>query len=388
MRTIGVVTVARSDYGLYRPILRELAAHPDLTLHLIVGGMHLSEEFGSTVGEIEQDGFAIADRVATPLESDAPAGIAAAIGFGIGGFAQSFARTRPDLLLVLGDRYEMLAAVTAALPFALPVAHVHGGESTEGLIDEGIRHAITKMSHVHFAATELYARRIVQMGEEPWRVHVSGAPGLDAIRELTPVPKAELERLVGLPIGDRSLLVTYHPVTLEYEHVERDLAAFLEALDSSGFDLVFTAPNADTNTRTVTQMIQSFIATRERAVLTPNLGSHGYLSMLGLVRGMVGNSSSGIIEAASFKLPVVNVGTRQQGRVRPRNVIDAGHEPAAILDAIRRATSDEFRASLADLQNPYGDGHAAERIVATLAAVPLDRTLIVKRFHDLQEAAG
>jgi UDP-hydrolysing UDP-N-acetyl-D-glucosamine 2-epimerase len=383
MRTIAVITVARSDYGLYRPVLDAITAHSALRLRLVAGGMHLSEEHGLTVREIEADGYIVAARIEAVPASDDPVAIAASIGASVVGFAEAFKRLRPDLVLVLGDRYEMLAAVVAALPLTLPVAHVHGGESTEGLIDEGIRHATTKLSHLHFAATEAYARRIVQMGEEPWRVHVVGAPGLDAIAGLEPLSLEELESLTGIALGEQTLLATYHPVTLEHEQVEDRVGGFLAALDRCGFDVLFTAPNADTRNRTVTRMIEAFVAEHPGSALVTSLGSRAYLSALIHVRALVGNSSSGIIEAASFRLPVVDVGRRQQGRLRAANVVHVEDEPAAIEAAIARATSSEFRAGLAGLVNPYGDGHAAERIVAELAGVPLDDRLLVKRFHDL-----
>jgi UDP-hydrolysing UDP-N-acetyl-D-glucosamine 2-epimerase len=386
MRKIAVVTVARSDYGLYRPILRELERRPELELQLVVGGMHLSERHGSTVEEIERDGWPIAARAAVPDDSDEPAGIAASIGASVAAFGRAYDVLRPNLLLLLGDRYEMLAAAVASLPFALPVAHVHGGESTEGLIDEAIRHAVTKMSHVHLAATEAYARRIIQLGEEPWRVHAVGAPGIDAIRETEPLGDTELDRLVGLAVGERTLLVTYHPVTLEPEHVEARVSALLEALAATDFDLVFTAPNADTHNGAVTRLIEQFVGERPGRVFARSLGSRGYLSLLRRARAMVGNSSSGIIEAMSFELPVVNVGMRQQGRLRALNVVDVGDDAAAIVAGIREATSDGFRAGLVGAENPYGDGHAAARIVDVLAALPLDERLLVKRFHDLPEA--
>lgn len=387
MRTIAVVTVGRSDYGLLRPVIRALTAHPALELHLLVGGMHFADERGRTIEEIERDGVPIGETVEIPLPSDEPLGIAEAMAEGTAAFARAYARRRPDLLLVLGDRYETHAAVTAALPFAIPVAHIHGGESTEGLIDEAIRHSITKMSHLHFVATEPYARRIRQMGEEPWRVAVSGAPGLDAVRVLEPLDARELEKRIGLRPGPRTLLVTYHPVTLDYERTEEQFGTVLAALDATGLDVVFTAPNADTRGRSVAVMIAEFAQGRGNVRVASSLGSQAYLSLLGRVGVMVGNSSSGIIEAASFRLPVVNIGPRQQGRLRPRNVIDCGYGVEEIRAAIERARRPAFRAGLADLENPYGDGHAAERIVETLAQVPLDRSLVVKRFVDLAAEA-
>jgi UDP-hydrolysing UDP-N-acetyl-D-glucosamine 2-epimerase len=384
VKRIAVVTVARSDYGIYQPVLAALAARGVDPL-LVVAGMHLEEEFGSTVDAIEANGWTIAARVPMSLQADDPVGVADAIGTGVEGFARAFEEIGPELVVVLGDRYEMLAAATAALPLTIPLAHIHGGESTEGLIDEAIRHSITKMSHVHFAATELYARRIVQMGEEPWRVHEVGAPGLDAIRTHEPLGDAQVDELLGGSMGERRLLVTYHPVTLEPDLVERRVASLLEALDASGLDLLFTAPNADTRTRTVARALEAFAADRPNALVVPSLGP-AYFDVLGRAVAMVGNSSSGLIEAASFGLPVVNVGIRQQGRVRAANVIDVGNEADEILAGIRRATAPSFRTSLEGLVNPYGDGHAAERIADVLVPLEPSPDLLVKRFHDLPAA--
>ena len=382
MRTIAVVTVGRSDYGLYRPVLRCLDAHPDLRPALVVGGSHLLAEAGSTIREIEADGFPIAARVEIDVDTGSPLGIARAIGAWTAAFAGALADTGPDIVLVLGDRYEMHAAALAALPLTLPVAHVHGGESSEGAFDESLRHSLTKLSHLHFPATELYGRRIVQMGEEPWRVTVAGAPGIDAIRALEPLSAEELEREHGVRAGEGTLLVTHHPETLAPALLERHYRALFSALDASGLDIVITAPNADTGSAAALRLVEEFAAERQRVTFVRSLGSRAYLTLLGSVAALVGNSSSGIIEAASFRLPVVNVGDRQRGRVRGRNVLDADATPDMIAAGIRRATSAEFRESLAGLENPYGDGHAAERIVGRLAEVPLERSLLVKRFHD------
>jgi len=383
MRTIGVVTVARSDYGIYRPVLRRIQRDSDLELLLFAGGMHLSPRFGKTVTAIIEDGFEVHERIEMLLSSDSPEGIAKSVGIGIVGFAQVYARSRPDMLLVLGDRFEMLAAAAAALPFNIPVAHIHGGESTQGAIDESIRHSITKMSHLHFASTETYARRIVQMGEEPWRVVVSGAPALDDIHGDGLLTPAELESRFGLDLSVPPLLVTYHPVTLEYERTEGQVTELLAALDECGRPAIFTYPNADTGNQAVIRLIEEFVADRSECRIVVNLGSIGYFSLMRCASAMVGNSSSGIIEAASFRLPVVNIGNRQAGRIRARNVIDVDYSRDAILDGIREAESSRFRASLSDLVNPYGDGHAAARIVDTLRSVPLGSSLLVKRFHDV-----
>ena len=382
MRTIGVVTGSRSDYGSVRPILRKIQESPQLRLHLFVTGMHLAYEFGLTVRMIEADGFKITDRIEMLLSSDTPAGIATSMGVGVTGFAQAYARVRPDLLVVIGDRFEMLAAALAALPFTIPVAHLHGGELTQGAIDDALRHSITKLSHLHFAATDDAARRIIQMGEEPWRVTVSGAPGLDTLRVATPLEPEALSAQYGLRLQDAPLLVTYHPVTLEHEQAEWQIRELLGALEACGFPLVFTAPNADTNGRLITRLIQEFVARAPAAWLVTNLGTAGYVSLMRQAAAMVGNSSSGIIEAPSFGLPVINIGTRQQGRLRAENVIDVGYRREEILDGIRRAVAPAFRARLRGLSNPYGDGHAAEAIVQRLREVSLDHALIVKRFAD------
>ena len=383
MRTVGVVTVARSDYGPYRPVLRRIQGDTELELLLIVAGMHLSPQFGMTVNAIEDDGFGVDERVEMLLSSGSPEGAAKSMGLGTVGFAQVYARNRPDILLVLGDRYEMLAAAAAALPFKIPVAHIHGGESTEGAIDESIRHSITKMAHLHFASTEAYAKRIVQMGEEPWRVTVSGAPALDNICQIELMSRADLESEYGLDLAVPPLLVTYHPVTLEHEQTEAQMAELLYALEGWRGSIVFTYPNADTGYHAIVRLVEDFVSRVPDANMIVNMGTTGYFSLLAQVSAMVGNSSSGIVEAASFKLPVVNVGSRQAGRIRPRNVVDVECSRYAIGEGIRQATSPETRDSLVDLVNPYGDGHAAKRIVERLRTVSLDSRLIVKRFHDV-----
>lgn len=387
VRTIGVVTVGRSDYGIYLPILRKIQEEPDLTLYLIVAGMHLSPEFGLTVQMIETDAFEIAERVEMLLSSDTPEGIAKSMGLGMIGFAQAYARFRPDILLVLGDRFEMHVAVVAALPFKIPVAHIHGGEVTEGAIDDALRHSITKLSHLHFVSTQEYARRVVQMGEEPWRVVVTGAPSLDNLRTLKLLSLGELGNRFGLRLARPPLLVTYHPVTLEYERTEWQVKELLRALEAFDLPIVFTAPNADTNRRVITRMIEEFIKGHPSAWLVPNLGSQGYFSTMACAAAMVGNSSSGIVEAPSFGLPVVNVGIRQQGRVRSANVIDVGYDRNEIITGIRQAIAPEFRARLRSLRNPYGDGRASDVIVKHLSETVLDEHLIIKRFADARTPA-
>lgn len=383
MRTIGVVTTSRSDYSYYLPLLRRIQSDSDLRLQLFVTGMHLAPEFGFTVRDIEADGFPIAERIEMLVASDTPEAIAKSMGLGTIGFAQAFARTRPDILVLLGDRFEMHAAAVAALPFTIPLAHIGGGESTEGLIDEPIRHSITKMSHLHFTTTEYYARRIIQMGEEPWRVTISGAPSLDNLHDLDWLSRSDLEARFGLDLDVSPLVVTYHPVTLEYEATEWQVTELLAALDKVGAPVIFTYPNADTWSRIIRRLIDVYVASHPNARVVVNLGTSAYFSLLRHCAAMVGNSSSGIIEAASFRLPVVNVGNRQQGRVRGPNVVDVGYEREAVLAGIRNVLDPGFRASLTDLVNLYGDGHAAERIVAVFKQVSLDMGLRHKRFHEV-----
>ena len=382
MRHIAVVTGSRADYGIYTPILRRLGDEPSVAAFLLVTGAHLSKDFGMTVQAIEADGFEIAERIDMEIGPDTPAAIARSTALALSGFAAAFERRRPDLLIVLGDRLEMLAAAVASLPFNIPVAHIHGGEATEGAIDDAVRHALTKLSHLHFVALEAYADRVIQMGESPWRVTVSGAPGLDHLNDFIPLSPAELERECGVRVADTTLLVTYHPVTLEYGQAAWQMTELLAALREVGAPVVLTFPNADTSSRAIIEAARRYVSEAGNAQLTASLGTRGYLSLMSHASAMVGNSSSGILEAASFGLPVVNVGTRQQGRVRGKNVLDVGYTRAEIAAAIRTALSQEFRASLSDLVNPYGDGRAAERIVERLRSVELGAALLRKRFHD------
>jgi UDP-hydrolysing UDP-N-acetyl-D-glucosamine 2-epimerase len=388
MRTIGVVTTSRADYGIYQPVLRAIGEQTDLQCWLYVTGMHLAPEFGRTVQWIEKDGFEIAERVETLLSSDSPEGIAKSMGLGTIGFAQAYARRRPDILLVLGDRFEMHAAVVAALPANIPVAHIHGGETTQGAIDEALRHAITKMSHLHFPATERYARRIRQLGEEPWRITVAGAPALDHLRTMPLLSREEIAERFHVVVHEGLLLATYHPVTLEHEGAAEQASEWLAAVEASGRPVVFTMANADTNGRVINAMIRRYVADHPAAQMVDNLGLQGYFSVMALAAAMVGNSSSGIVEAASFKLPVVNVGPRQEGRLAAANVLHVDCRKEAILRGIAAAAAPEFRAGLCDLVNPYGDGRAAGRIVDRLRTVELDGRLIQKRFHDLPADAG
>ncbi|HMH12524.1 MAG TPA: UDP-N-acetylglucosamine 2-epimerase [Edaphobacter sp.] len=383
MRIIGVVTTSRADYGSYRPLLEGIRNDPELRLRVLVSGMHLSPECGLTVKEIEKDGYEIAERIETLLSSDTPEAISKSVGLGVIGFAQVFSRWRPDILIVLGDRFEMHAAALAALPFKIPIAHISGGELTEGAIDDVLRHSLTKLSHLHFPATEEYRRRIIQLGEEPWRVVTSGEPSLDNLRTLTSLTRRELEDRYSLQISVPFLLMTYHPVTLEYEQTEWQIVELLTALREVGLPVIFTLPNADTGNHIIREKICQFVSESPSSSLVDSFGTHAYFSLMSLATAMVGNSSSGIVEAASFHLPVVNIGTRQQGRVRARNVIDVGNHREEIRAGTMTAIGPEIRSTFADLVNPYGAGNACPIIIRHLKGAPLGDALIRKKFHDL-----
>jgi len=384
MRTIGIVTTSRADFGIYRPLVRLILQDPALRLHLVVSGTHLSPEFGSTIREIEDEGIPVGDRVAMLLSSDSPEGIAKSMGLGVIGFAQSYAMNRPDILLVLGDRFEMHAAALAALPFKIPVAHIHGGEITEGAIDDALRHSITKLSHLHFVSTKEYAQRVMQLGEEPWRVTVSGAPSLDNLRDFEPLELDELEARVGMALTKRGfLLVTFHPVTYEYERAVEQSEELLAAIDAVEMPALITLPNADTAGRQVRDRLLKYASSNFKAGAVENLGTQAYFSAMSYAAAMVGNSSSGLLEAPSFGLPVVNIGTRQAGRLTSPNVVDAQCKRKDIQSSILRAVSAEFRKSLKNMSNPNGDGLASESIIGRIKEVQIDDELIIKRFHNL-----
>lgn len=383
MRTIGVVTVGRSDYGIYLPVLRRIQADPELRLHLMVSGAHLAPGFGLTINAIQADGFEINERIEMLLASDSPEGIAKSIGIGVMGFAQSFARFRPDILLVLGDRFEMYSAALAALPFNIPVAHIHGGEVTQGALDDALRHSLTKLSHLHFVSTTEYARRVAQLGEEAWRITVSGAPSLDNLHSMELPTREQLEARFEFKLQPAPLLVTFHPVTLEFDRTEWQTAELMAALAELDMPVIFTMPNADTKNGIIREFIKHYVETHSSAWCVENFGTQDYFGAMRFAAAMVGNSSSGIIEAPSFDLPVVNIGTRQTGRVRANNVIDVGYTRAEIVAGVQRAIKPGFRESLRDLMNPNGDGHAAERITEGLKTVALDYHLTQKNFRDL-----
>jgi UDP-hydrolysing UDP-N-acetyl-D-glucosamine 2-epimerase len=377
-RKIAVITSSRADYShLYWP-LHDLAAHPEVELQLIAMGPHLSPAFGSTVQEIERDAFPVAGHVECLLSSDSDIGMAKTIGVAVLGLADLLGKLRPDLLLLIADRYEMLAPASVALALRIPIAHIEGGEISEGAIDDAVRNALTKMSHIHFTTTQNARARVIAMGEEPWRVHRSGAPSLDHLRRSRLLTRYEVEKKLGLDLARPTLLVTYHPVTLLRETTSEADALFTALAQVEG-QIVFTYPNADAGSHRLIERAKAFAAANPQARVFINLGAITYWSLLRQVDVLAGNSSSGIMETASFALPTVDIGMRQQGRERGRNVLNATPHADAILEKITEARSAAFRASLDGMENPYGDGHASEKIVEVLTTVPLTQDLLIKR---------
>ena len=380
MRKICVATGSRADYGLLHWVMHAIRGSKVLELQVVASGMHLSPEFGLTVRGIEADGFAVDARVDMQLTSDSGPGIGKSIGLGVIGFADTFATLAPDILVVLGDRFETLAAVAAALPARLPVAHVAGGDVTEGSFDDAIRHAITKMSHLHFVTSDDAARRLSQLGEEAWRIHNVGSPGIDYVRRLEPVGRVVLERELGVKLKRRNLLVTFHPPTVEPGLAAGQFTELLAALDSLGpeMGLIFTYANADNEGRSIIALLKEFVAGHANARAFPSLGQRLYLSLMREVDALVGNSSSALYEAPTLRKPAVNIGDRQKGRVHAASIVNSAPARNEIVAAIAKALA----LDCSSVVNPYGEGRSAERIVATLLDAS-DRTrLLRKKFVD------
>ncbi len=384
MRKIAVFTGTRAEYGLLYWVMKGLHESIDSEFQLFVGGMHLSHEFGYTVNQIEADGFPIAERMEFLVSSDSSVGISKSMGLALISAAETFSRHKPDLLVVLGDRFEALAVVQAAMVACIPVAHIHGGETTEGLIDEAVRHSITKMSHLHFAATEAYRKRIIQLGEMPNRVFNFGAPGIDSINKLELLKREELSAAIGYKLDTPYFVVTYHPVTLEVDGASKSLEALLSVLDGyADHKLIITYPNADTNGRKLIEIVEAYKNKHpDRVLLVQSLGQLRYLSLMKYCDLVIGNSSSGLIETPTFKVPTVNIGNRQKGRITGETVIHCDDTTVAIKKAIDKALSSAFNKVCQASHNPYGTGSASERIVDRLINYPLDG-IVSKQFHDL-----
>jgi GDP/UDP-N,N'-diacetylbacillosamine 2-epimerase (hydrolysing) len=383
MKKICVVTGTRAEYGLLRWVMEGILQSPELELQLIATGMHLSPEFGLTIEAIEEDGFKIDRRVETLLSSDTAVGLTKSMGLGVIGFADALAELKPDLMMVLGDRFEIFAAAASAMIARIPIAHLHGGETTEGVFDEAIRHSITKMAHLHFVAAEEYRYRVIQLGEQPEHVFNVGGLGVDNILRLRLLTRDELEAALNFKLANRNLLVTFHPVTLEKNTSAQqmdELLAELAELKETG--IIFTMPNADTDGRVMFRQIQAFCAQHSRARAFASLGQLRYLSCIQHVDGIVGNSSSGLAEVPSFKKGTINIGDRQQGRLKAASVIDCSPDRDSIRKALKKLYSPDFQARLSAVENPYGNGGASRAIVRRLESQPLDH-LLKKRFNNL-----
>ena len=384
-RKVCVITGTRAEYGLLRWLMEEIRASASLQLQVVAAGMHLAPEFGSTYREIEGDGFAVDRKVELLLSSDTPVGISKSIGLGVVGFADALHQLAPDIVVVLGDRFEILAAAIAATMARIPLAHIHGGEASEGAFDESLRHSITKMAHLHFVAAAEYRRRVIQLGEQPERVFLVGGMGVDAIRRLKLLDRRELESALGFSLAHRNLLLTFHPATLEGATAGKQMEELLAAVcQLSDTNLIFTMPNADTDGRVLIELINRFVAGHPNSRSYTSLGQLRYLSCMKHVDAVVGNSSSGLTETPTFGRGTINIGDRQRGRLKATSVIDCEPERGAIAAAIARMYSLEFQSALTSVRNPYGDGGASERITRVLETTDLNG-ILKKRFHDLPE---
>ncbi|SFL84187.1 UDP-N-acetylglucosamine 2-epimerase [Salibacterium qingdaonense] len=380
---IAVVTGTRAEYGLLYGLMKKLQYDDLIEFQLIVTGMHLSPEFGLTYQMIEEDGFTITRKVEMLLSSDTPAGISKSIGLGVIGFADAYEELQPDLIVVLGDRYEILAAVQAALPANIPVAHIAGGDTTEGAIDESIRHAITKMSHLHFVTNDKSYQNVIQMGENPKHVYNVGSPGIDNIKNLSLLSREELENNLGISIGNQSFLITLHPATLAPGKAEEQCESLLTALDLEcsyeSITLIFTKANADSEGRIINNMIEEYCLNRSNAYLFESLGQLKYLSMIQQVNVVIGNSSSGLYEVPSFQKPTVNIGDRQKGRLKALSVLDCD----ASADSIHKSIKDAKRLDCRNVTNPYGEGDSSQKIYSFIKKYDKCSFLLKKSFHEV-----
>lgn len=385
MKRICVVTGTRAEYGLLKWVMKGIKNSPQLELQIAVTGSHLAPEFGLTVQEIEQDGFRIDRKVEMLLSSSTAVGVTKSMGLAMIGFADALSDLEPDLVLVLGDRYEIFSAVAASMITTIPVAHVHGGETTEGAYDEAMRHSITKMAHVHFVANEQYRKRVIQLGENPSKVFTVGGLGVDSILRAPLLSREDTEAALKFKFRRRNLLVTFHPATLDFIPAVQQLDQLLGALSElNDTGLIFTMSNADTDGRLLNEKISEFCRSHESARVFSSLGQKLYFSCMKHIDGVVGNSSSGLLEAPSFKIGSINLGSRQRGRLRSNSVIDCDVTKSAIQEALKKLFSPEFQRNLKTVINPYGNGGASEAIVTHIERLRLGDDLLVKRFHDLR----
>jgi len=383
MRKICVITGTRADYGLLYWLMKEIDVDKDLELQIIVTGMHLSEEFGNTYQQIEKDSFIIDQKVDISLTSDTEMSISKSIGIGMIGFSNAFNLLQPDLIVVLGDRFEIFSAVSAAMIARIPTAHLHGGEVTEGVIDEPIRHSITKMSHLHFTATNEYRNRVIQLGERPDTVFNVGGLGIDNINKLKLLNKDVFEKVIGFKLGEKNILVTFHPVTLEDSTAEIQFKELLDSVDElQNTKIIFTKANSDTGGRIINNMIDNYVANHNNAIAFKSMGQLNYLSALQFVDVVVGNSSSGLLEAPSFNIGTIDIGDRQKGRIKADSIISCSPSKESINRAFYKSYSEEFQDIVNNTKNPYGDGSASKIIIDIVKNYNLDG-ILKKTFYDL-----
>lgn len=384
MRKICVVTGSRAEYGLLRWLMEEIKADKALELQVVVTGMHLSPEYGMTYKEIEKDGFKISHKIKISLNDDSPEGIAKSFAEAVPGFSTAFNRLKPDIIVILGDRYEILAAGISAMFSRIPIAHIHGGELTEGAIDDTIRHSLTKISHLHFAATKEYRKRIIQLGEQPSRVFNFGSPAIDYLKTVKLPSRTNLEKRTGFKLGKINFLVTYHPETLSGANNEKAVKKMLKAFDSfPEAKIIFTKHNADSGGRIIGKTIEKYIRGNPgKAKLVTSLGRLYYLAAVKHCDVVIGNSSSGLIEVPAMKKPTINIGSRQDGRIKAQSVIDCPAESVKITSAIKKALSKDFYAKLAKMKSPYGDGDSSRKIKEVLKKMDLNK-IICKKFYNI-----
>jgi UDP-N-acetyl-D-glucosamine 2-epimerase, UDP-hydrolysing len=384
MRKICVVTGTRAEYGLLYWLLKEIEADGELRLQIVVTGMHLSPEFGLTYKEIEKD-FKIDKKIDMLLSSDTAIGISKSMGLAQISFSEAYDELKPDMIVILGDRYEIFSAVSAAMIARIPIAHIHGGEATEGLMDEAIRHSITKMSHLHFTATDEYRNRVIQLGEHPDRVFNVGGMGVENIKRLKRLTKEEFEESIKFKLNKKNILVTFHPVTLENCTAREQFQELLNAIDElEDTNIIFTKANSDTDGRVINLMIDEYVSkNKDKSICFTSLGQQRYLSALQYMDAVVGNSSSGLTEAPSFKIATINIGDRQKGRIKASSVIDCKPDKNSILKAFSRLYACEFQQNLKNIVNPYGDGCASKKIIEIIKKVDLS-IILKKSFYDLR----
>ncbi|WP_289510098.1 UDP-N-acetylglucosamine 2-epimerase [Desulfovulcanus ferrireducens] len=383
-RKICIFTGTRAEYGLLKPLMEEIQKDRELCLQIVVSGMHLSPEFGLTYKEIESEGFKIDEKIEILLSSDSAIGISKSIGLGIISYSEALERLKPDIVVILGDRFEALAFAIASFVARLPIAHLYGGETTEGAFDEAFRHSITKMSYLHFTSTEEYKKRVIQLGECPERVFNVGALGIDNIKKMNLLSKDELEKKINFKFNKHNILVTFHPATLEKETSREQIINLLDVLDElEDTNIIFTKANADIDGRIINKMIDEYVQkNKQKSIVFTSMGQLLYLSTMQYIDAIVGNSSSGIIEAPSFKIGTINIGDRQKGRIKAKSVIDCQPNKKDIREAFQKLYSKKFRKQLKNTINPYGDGESAEKIVTILKKYKVKNTK--KNFYNIK----